>query len=69
MTRKEALDKLEKVFPGAYIDISECSAIRPMLDVKYVDYYHILVGGMSFDSNKSLLNAVNEAVKYKIMEI
>lgn len=69
MTRKEALDKLEKVFPSAYIDISECSAIRPMLDAKYIDYYHILIGGMSFDSDKSLLDAVNEAVKYKLMEI
>lgn len=69
MTRFEAIEKLEKIFPNAYIDISECSAVRPALDVKYINYYHILIGGMSFDSNKSMTDAVNEAVKYKLMEI
>lgn len=69
MTRKEALDKLEKVFPNAYIDISECSAVRPAFEQKYVSYYHIIINGISFDSDKSLQNAVTDAIKFKLMEI
>lgn len=69
MTRFEAMEKLEKVFPDSYIDVSECYAIRPMLEEKYINYYHILIGGVSFDSSKSLTDAVNEAIRYKLMEI
>lgn len=69
MTRFEAMEKLEKVFPDSYIDVSECYAIRPMLTEKYVNYYHVLIGGISFESHKSLSNAVAEALKYKLMEI
>jgi hypothetical protein len=69
MTRKEAIEKLEKVFPNAYIDISECSAIRPILEKRYIEYFHIIINGTSFDSEKSLLDAVNSALKYKLMEI